>query len=83
MDGSSKVVHLDDHFIAKYGPQVQHQIQEGLNMIFFNQNLEVPIARVYALYEENGNACLIMEYVAGRTLDISGKRFIPVSKGRF
>lgn len=38
-------------------------------MIFVNQNLTTPIPLVYALYEENGNAYLVMQYVAGQTLE--------------
>ena len=69
VDGSSRVVRVGDHFVVKYGPQVHRRIQEGLNMIFVNQNLEVPIPEVYALYKENGNAYLVMQYVPGQTLE--------------
>ena len=38
-------------------------------MIFVNQNLITPIPLVYALYEENGNAYLLMQFVDGQTLE--------------
>ncbi|KAL8867550.1 MAG: hypothetical protein Q9174_005593 [Haloplaca sp. 1 TL-2023] len=69
VERSSRVVRVGDHFVAKYGPQRRLRIQEGLNMIFVNQNLTTPIPLVYALYEENGNAYLLMQYVAGQTLE--------------
>jgi hypothetical protein len=69
VERSCKVVRVGDHFVAKYGPQTRLRIQEGLNMIFVNQNLNTPIPSVYALYEENGNAYLLMQYVAGQTFE--------------
>ncbi|KIW86585.1 uncharacterized protein Z519_12816 [Cladophialophora bantiana CBS 173.52] len=38
-------------------------------MIFVNQHLTTPIPLVYALYEEKGNAYLLMQYVSGQTLE--------------
>lgn len=69
VERSSKVVRVGDHFVAKYGPQTRLRIQEGLNMIFVSQNLTTPIPAVYALYEENGKGYLLMQYVAGQTLE--------------
>lgn len=69
VERSSKVVRLGHHFVAKYGPQIRRRIQEGLNMIFVSQNLTTPTPLVYALYEENGNAYLVMQYIAGQTLE--------------
>jgi aminoglycoside phosphotransferase (APT) family kinase protein len=69
VDRSSKVVRVGDHFVAKYGPQTKRRIQEGLNMIFVSQNLTTPVPLVYALYEEKGNAYLLMQNVTGHTLE--------------
>ncbi|KIW16348.1 hypothetical protein PV08_06399 [Exophiala spinifera] len=68
-DGSSRVLRVGDHFVVKYGPQIRRRIQEGLNTIFVNQNLTTPSPLVYALYEEKGNAYLVMQYVAGQSLE--------------
>jgi aminoglycoside phosphotransferase (APT) family kinase protein len=69
VEASSRVVRIVDNFVAKYGPQTRRCIQEGLNMIYVSQNLTTQIPLVYALYEENGNAYLVMQYVAGQTLE--------------
>ena len=68
-DRSSKVARIGDHVVVKYGPQTKLRIQEGLNMIFVNQSLTTPSPLVYALYEEENNVYLLMQYIAGQTLD--------------
>ncbi|EXJ82321.1 hypothetical protein A1O3_06134 [Capronia epimyces CBS 606.96] len=86
--GSSNVVRIGDHFVAKYGPQTRLRVQEGLNMIFVEQYLKIPIPRVYALYEENGRGYLIMQYIGGQTLEAlwpslsSDERWVILSKLR-
>lgn len=68
-DAASRVVRVGDYFVAKYGPQTSRRIQEGQNMIFVQQNLTTPIPLIYALYVEDGIAYLLMEYVAGQSLE--------------
>ena len=67
--------------MAKYGPQTRVLIQEGINMIFVSQNLTTPIPLVYALYEDDKNAYLLMQYVPGHTLECLWPSLQPCERG--
>lgn len=70
VERSCKVVRIGEHFIAKFGPQKRRRIIEGLNLIFVNQNLpSLSTPLVYGLYEENENAYLVMQRLAGQSLE--------------
>ena len=62
-----KAVRVGEHFIAKYSPY-NDQI-EGENLLFIEQNLQIPAPRLYAMWEEpDGKFYPVMEYLQGDTL---------------
>lgn len=62
----SVVVLVKRHFVVKYGPKVR--LQEGENMLFVQQTTGVRIPTVYALFENEGLAYIVMERVHGKPL---------------
>ncbi len=65
---SGDVVRVGDHFVVKYGPQVN--LLEGENMLFIRKTTHVPIPQVYALYSDADTKInyIVMEFVKGVTL---------------
>ncbi|KAL2434147.1 hypothetical protein ABEF95_014749 [Exophiala dermatitidis] len=64
---AQKVKAVGDHFVVKYGPGTE--IREGNNLIFIQHQLpSLPVPRVWAMYEEDGEVFIIMDYCQGTTL---------------
>ena len=65
----TKVVAIGDHFVIKYGPQVDLLV-EGGTMLFLHNCSPVPVPRVYALFcsPDNANKFIIMERIHGQVL---------------
>lgn len=61
-------VRVGDHFVVKYGKQLQ--LQEGENMLFVKQASCVPVPTVYALFHDQrtNKNFIIMEYIPGKLL---------------
>ncbi|KAI0436251.1 kinase-like domain-containing protein [Xylaria telfairii] len=62
------VVKIGKHFIVKYGKDVD--FLEGENMLIVQQYTNLPIPKLYAMYQHDPSRdkVLIMEYVAGEVL---------------
>ncbi|KAH6617608.1 kinase-like domain-containing protein [Chaetomium tenue] len=67
------VARVGEHFVVKYGENVQ--LQEGENMLFVRQCTSVPLPTVYALYhdEKTNWNFIVMEYIPGRSLSSAWK----------
>jgi len=46
--GSRKVVGVGQHFVVKYGSQID--VMEAENMLFIQQTTSIPVPRVYAIF---------------------------------
>jgi hypothetical protein len=64
---TQKIVVVCQHFLVKYGSSTR-QI-EGENLLFVEQNLQIPAPRLYALWQELDEVMyIIMEFIPGDTL---------------
>ncbi|KAI6859630.1 hypothetical protein KC338_g2617 [Hortaea werneckii] len=63
-----RVVAVREHYIVKYGLDVDHL--EGDNMIFVRESTNVRVPRVYALYtnQTTGNKYIVMERIRSASL---------------
>ncbi|KAF2450827.1 kinase-like protein [Karstenula rhodostoma CBS 690.94] len=67
MSGASgKIVGVGDHFVVKY-------LQEGQTMLFLQHSSNIPVPRIYALYQKlgpdnNTYSYIVMERIKGPTL---------------
>jgi serine/threonine protein kinase len=71
-DNGQWIVRVQEHFIIKYGWGVRPL--EGFNMLFVSMETDVPIPRVYAIYQNRdstGRTCsyIIMKYIEGQPLN--------------
>ncbi|KAH8165040.1 hypothetical protein CIB48_g3187 [Xylaria polymorpha] len=68
LDSGRVIVKIGEHFIVKYGKDVN--FVEGENMLIVRQYTSLPIPMLYAMYkhEPSGNKVIIMEYIAGEVL---------------
>jgi thiamine kinase-like enzyme len=64
-----KVVAIGNHFVIKYGLQVD--LLEGETMLFLKESTSVPVPRIYALFQDPDNKqnYIIMERIMGSTLE--------------
>ncbi|KAF2800996.1 kinase-like protein [Melanomma pulvis-pyrius CBS 109.77] len=67
---ATKVVAIGDHFVVKYGPQVD--LLEGETMLFLQNCLSVPVPRIYALFWSPNNKIkfIVMERIKGQDLSL-------------
>ena len=65
-DPALKVAVVGTQFVVKHGKGLN--LQEGRMMIFIRQKTTVPVPCVFALFEEDGRAFIMMERIYGRTL---------------
>lgn len=66
--GQRYVVRVGEHYVAKYGRDID--LIEGENMLFVRQSCNIGIPEIYAIFrdqETNANY-IIMEYIPGETL---------------
>ncbi|CAK4025435.1 Hypothetical predicted protein [Lecanosticta acicola] len=61
-----RVVQVNTHIVAKFGINVD--LAEGTNMMFVQQNTNIPVPRVYALYSKAGINYIIMQRIPGQSL---------------
>ncbi|KAI6796721.1 hypothetical protein KC332_g6414 [Hortaea werneckii] len=63
-----RVVAVSEHYIVKYGPDVN--LLEGDNMIFVRESTDIRAPQVYAMYTNftTGNNYIIMERIRGESL---------------
>jgi hypothetical protein len=63
-----KVAAIGDHFVVKYGPQVD--LLEGETMLFLQNSSSIPVPRVCALFQSPDNTVksIIMEHIHGQDL---------------
>ncbi|KAF1345142.1 hypothetical protein BDV97DRAFT_42125 [Delphinella strobiligena] len=63
-----KVVRVGDHFVAKYG--LYNDVIEGENLLFVEQNLDIPAPKLYAMWKESdGTLYVVMDYIPGNSLE--------------
>lgn len=62
----STVVHINNHYLVKYGPKTR--LQEGQNMLFVRQATNIPVPTVYALFHDkpSGYNFIVQEYISGQ-----------------
>jgi hypothetical protein len=67
---ASKIVAIGDHFIVKYGPQVD--LLEGETMLFLQKSSSVPVPRIYALFKSPNKEIkyIVMERIKGQDLSL-------------
>lgn len=66
-DAGKRVV-VSGSYVVKYGKYVRPL--EGLNLLFLEQNLpRIPAPKLYAMWREGEECFLVMEFLAGETLD--------------
>jgi len=68
--GSRKVVGVGQHFIVKFGPQVD--ITEGEVLFFLQRSTSIRAPKLYALFKDPSNPnknFIIMERIPGKTLE--------------
>ncbi|KAI9698051.1 MAG: hypothetical protein M1836_004404 [Candelina mexicana] len=77
---SRKVVGVGRHFVVKYGLAVD--LKEGEVMLFIQQATSVPVPRIYALFKdsESHKAYIVMERIAGESLDLEWSLLSHVQK---
>jgi hypothetical protein len=65
---ATRVVAIGDHFVVKYGPQVD--LLEGETMLFLQDCSSVPVPRVYALFASPDDEIkfIVMERIKGQNL---------------
>jgi len=75
-----KVVGVGDHFVVKYGVQVD--LLEGETMLFLGQSTTVPVPRIYALFRspDQRNNYIIMERIRGPNLESEWSKMDQASK---
>jgi hypothetical protein len=79
-----KVVSIGEHFVVKYGKQVD--LLEGETVIFIEQETAlVPVPRVYALFERVDDSSLatkyiIMQHIKGKPLDTEWPKMDQAAK---
>ncbi|KAL5049199.1 hypothetical protein BDW71DRAFT_176328 [Aspergillus fruticulosus] len=66
--GGRRIVAVGQHFVVKFGLGVN--LIEGENMLFVQENTNIRVPRVYALYTspESGKNFIVMERMIGQTL---------------
>jgi hypothetical protein len=64
------VVRVGDHFAVKYGDSKDVRLQEGENMLFFQQSSNVPVPIVYAIFHDDktNKNFIVQEYIPGKML---------------
>ncbi|KAI9806716.1 MAG: hypothetical protein M1825_006173 [Sarcosagium campestre] len=63
-----RVVIVGQHFLVKHGHRARRV--EGENLLFIEQNLQIPAPLLYAIWQEpNGELYIIMELIPGNPLD--------------
>ncbi len=63
-----RIVAIRSHFVVKFGEGVN--LDEGRMMIFMRRRTQVPVPRVFALYDDgNGKSFIVMERINGKTLE--------------
>ncbi|KAH7391992.1 kinase-like domain-containing protein [Phaeosphaeria sp. MPI-PUGE-AT-0046c] len=69
-----KVVGIGPHFVVKYGVQVEPL--EGRTMLFLAQSTQIPIPRVYAIFQNATQkfTYIVMERIDGKSLDLEWPR---------
>lgn len=77
-DGGVKVVVVGTSFVVKYGKRLD--LEEGRMMVFVQQNTQVGVPRVFALYQENGKNFIVMERIHGQTLQSTWHTFSDQKK---
>ncbi|KAF2793677.1 kinase-like protein [Melanomma pulvis-pyrius CBS 109.77] len=65
---ATKVVAIGDHFVVKYGPQLD--LLEGETMLFLQNCSSVPVPRTYALFSNNEIKYIVMERIKGQDLSL-------------
>lgn len=80
MTAGCKVVRVGDHFVVKYGEQVD--LLEGETMLFLEQSTTVPVPRVYALFRDmdRQKSYIVMERIRGPTLQSAWSKMDDASK---
>jgi hypothetical protein len=75
-----KVVGVGDHFVVKYGVQVD--LLEGETMLFLGQETTVPVPRIYALFRsaDQRSNYIVMERIKGSTLASEWSKMDQASK---
>lgn len=75
------IVHVGDHFIVKYGSNVD--LIKGENMLFVRQSCNVPVAELYALFHDEATQSdyIIMQFIPGESLASLWESLDDVSKG--
>lgn len=66
--GGRRIVGIGEHFVVKFGTGVN--LVEGENMLFVQENTNIRVPRVFALYSDfaTGKNYIVMEKIAGQTL---------------
>jgi aminoglycoside phosphotransferase (APT) family kinase protein len=74
------VVRVGQHYVVKYGPNVN--FQEGYSMVFVSQRTAVPVPKLYAMFrdESTRNNFLVMEAIDGNSLGDLWNKFTPHRK---
>ncbi|KAI9662264.1 MAG: hypothetical protein M1821_008431 [Bathelium mastoideum] len=63
-----KVVGIGDHFVIKYGLQVD--LVEGKTMLYLQESTTIPVPRIFALFQgTNTKNYIVMERIIGTTLE--------------
>jgi hypothetical protein len=78
--GGRRIVQVGQHFVVKFGEGVD--LLEGENMMFIQENTNIPVPRVYALYSipSTGKNYIVMERIQGRTLTSLWPQLTPSEK---
>lgn len=70
---SVEVLGVGDKYVVKYGSGVR--FEEGWNMIFVGRETNIPVPKVYAMYERGDNRFIVMERIHGSDLGARWKSF--------
>ncbi|USP78756.1 hypothetical protein yc1106_06030 [Curvularia clavata] len=75
-----KVVGVGEHFVVKYGKQVD--LLEGETQLFLEQETNVPVPRIYALFQsaDQKDSYIVMERIKGSSLASEWPKMNQASK---
>jgi serine/threonine protein kinase len=73
-----RVIAINNKYVVKYGSHVSEN--EGNALLYLERELDIPAPRLYAMYREDGQLYIVMEFLQGKELPCLWPTFSPEDK---